>query len=102
MTGIRQAVEGLEQAEKRARAIIAAARLTLGHEIVKARANDVPQKAIAAELNLTREQVRRLEVAARNAAETETEQSALDAPGAPPPAPTVYLDAKRPDVPSWL
>ena len=68
MTGIRQAVAALEEAEQQARAIIAAARLDLGHEILKARANSVPQKDIAAELQLTREQVRRLEIAARNAA----------------------------------
>jgi hypothetical protein len=70
MTGIRQAVTALEQAEKQAREIIAEARLDLGHEIVKARANNVPQKAIAAELHLTREQVRRLEVAAKDAGRT--------------------------------
>lgn len=68
MTGIRKAVAALEEAEKQARAIIAAARLDLGREIVKARQNNVPQKDIAAELDLTREQVRRLEVAAKQAA----------------------------------
>jgi hypothetical protein len=70
MTGIRQAVAALEDAERQARAIIAAARLDLGREILKAREGDVPQKDIAAELKLTREQVRRLEVAAKQAAES--------------------------------
>lgn len=68
MTGIRKAVAALDEAERQARAIIAAARLDLGREIVKARQNNVPQKDIAAELKLTREQVRRLEVAAKQAA----------------------------------
>jgi DNA-binding Lrp family transcriptional regulator len=67
MSGIRQAVDALEAAEKEARAIIAAARLNLGREILKARAADVPQKDIAAELKLTREQVRRLQKAAEDA-----------------------------------
>lgn len=67
MTGIREARAALEDAEKQARKLVAAARLKLGQEILKARTNDVPQKDIAAELDLTREQVRRLQIAARDA-----------------------------------
>jgi hypothetical protein len=70
MTGIREARAALEAAEKQARELIAAARLRLGQEILKARDNDVPQKDIAAELDLTREQVRRLQVAARHASDS--------------------------------
>jgi hypothetical protein len=60
MTGIRRVRSALKEVESRA----AALRLELGREIRKARANDAPQKDIAAELNLTREQVRRLQEAA--------------------------------------
>lgn len=67
MTGIRQAKAALEEAEEQARAIVAAARLQLGREILKARAADVPQKDIAAVLELTREQVRRITKAAAEA-----------------------------------
>jgi hypothetical protein len=67
MTGVRQAKEALKEAEKQARAIVAAARLQLGREILKARAAEVPQKDIAAELDLTREQVRRITKAAEDA-----------------------------------
>lgn len=67
MTGIRQARATLEDAEKQARAIVAAARLELGREILKAREAGVPQKDIAEVLDLTREQVRRLQIAARDA-----------------------------------
>ena len=67
MTGIRQAQAALESAEKQAREIIAAARIELGREILKARAEEVPQKDIAAELKLTREQVRRITKAAEEA-----------------------------------
>jgi len=70
MTGIREARAALEAAEKQARELVAAARLRLGQEILKARDNDVPQKDIAAELDLTREQVRRLQVAARYASDS--------------------------------
>ncbi|MEV7014082.1 hypothetical protein [Streptosporangium sp. NPDC051022] len=64
MTGIRQAKTALREAEAQARALVAAARLELGREILKAREQDVPQKDIAAELGLTREQVRRIAAAA--------------------------------------
>lgn len=67
MTGIREAKAALERAEKEAKAIIAAARIDLGHAVLKARADGVPQKDIAKFLDLTREQVRRLQVAAREA-----------------------------------
>lgn len=60
MTGIRQVRAALKEAELHATAL----RLELGREIRKARANDAPQKDIAAELKLTREQVRRLQEAA--------------------------------------
>jgi hypothetical protein len=80
MTGIRQAVSALEAAKQEARRIIAAARLELGHEIMKARAADVPQKDIAAELELTREQVRRLEDAAKKAGRTAEEGQAVERP----------------------
>jgi hypothetical protein len=60
MTGIRRVRSALKETESRA----AALRLELGREIRKARANDAPQKDIAAELKLTREQVRRLQEAA--------------------------------------
>lgn len=67
MTGIRQAKAALRDAEAQAKAIIAAARMELGREILKARAEDIPQKDIAAELELTREQVRRIADAAKHA-----------------------------------
>ncbi|MEU8199402.1 hypothetical protein AB0C10_37020 [Microbispora amethystogenes] len=68
MTGIRQARAALAEAEKQAKAIVTAARLELGQEILKARASGaVQQKDIADELELTREQIRRLEVAAEDA-----------------------------------
>lgn len=67
MTGIRAARAALDDAERRARAIIDAARIELGRQINEARKAGTPQKDIAAELKLTREQVRRISVAAANA-----------------------------------
>ncbi|MFI7691733.1 hypothetical protein ACIBQ6_21880 [Nonomuraea sp. NPDC049655] len=60
MTGIRAVRAALDEVEARA----AELRLELGREIRKARAADAPQKDIAAELRLTREQVRRIQEAA--------------------------------------
>jgi predicted XRE-type DNA-binding protein len=68
MTGIREARAALEDAEDKARKLVTAARLKLAQEILKARTNDVPQKDIAAELDLTREQVRRLQKMAADSA----------------------------------
>jgi DNA-directed RNA polymerase specialized sigma subunit len=68
MTGIREARAALEEAERQAKELVAAARLHLGKEILKARTDEVPQKDIAAELELTREQVRRLQKMAADAA----------------------------------
>jgi hypothetical protein len=50
-----------EQAQKDARALVERARLDLGKAIRDARANNVDQGAIAKELGLTREQVRRFQ-----------------------------------------
>jgi len=69
MIGVREAKAALERAEEQARSIIAQARIDLGRAILQARAEGVPQKDIAAFLNLTREQVRRLQVAASKAEE---------------------------------
>lgn len=60
MTGIRRVRAALQEVEERA----AALRLELGREIRKARQAEAPQKDIAAELKLTREQVRRIQEAA--------------------------------------
>lgn len=60
MTGIRRVRAALAEVESRA----AELRLELGREIRKARQSDAPQKDIAAELKLTREQVRRIQEAA--------------------------------------
>jgi len=60
MTGIRRVRAALDEVEARA----AELRLELGREIRKARAASAPQKDIAAELKLTREQVRRIQEAA--------------------------------------
>ncbi len=73
MTGISEAVSALKRAEDEARAIVAAARLQLGREILKAREAGVPQKDIAGFLELTREQVRRLSKAAKDAASASAE-----------------------------
>ncbi|MBP2704452.1 hypothetical protein JOL79_11565 [Microbispora sp. RL4-1S] len=74
MTGIREAKAALQQAEQRAKlqakAIIDAARIDLGRAILKARSDGIPQKDIAEVLQLTREQVRRLQVAAQKAGDT--------------------------------
>lgn len=68
MTGIRRAKAALAEARKQAKQLIADAQLELGREIVAARSTGkVQQKDVADELQLTREQVRRLEVAAREA-----------------------------------
>lgn len=68
MTGIRRAASALEEAKKQARQLIADAQVELGREILAARAGGkVQQKDIADELDLTREQVRRFQVAAREA-----------------------------------
>lgn len=50
-----------EQAQEDARALIERARLNLGRAIADARRQDVSQDAIAKELKLTREQVRRFQ-----------------------------------------
>lgn len=70
MIGVREAKAALERAEEQAKSAIAQARIDLGRAILRARAQGVRQKDIAAFLNLTREQVRRLQVAAREAEET--------------------------------
>lgn len=68
MTGIRRAKAALVEAREKARQLVADAQLELGREIVAARSTGkVQQKDVADELQLTREQVRRLEVAARKA-----------------------------------
>ena len=68
MTGIRRAKAALAEAREKARQLVADAQLELGREIVAARSTGkVQQKDVADELQLTREQVRRLEVAARKA-----------------------------------
>ena len=83
MTGIRQAKAALRDAEEQARRIVAAARVNLGQEIIKARAGDVPQKDIAAELELTREQVRRIEAAAKTAGRMPDGRAADERPATP-------------------
>ena len=50
-----------EQAQEDARALIERARLDLGRAIADARRQEVSQDAIAKELKLTREQVRRFQ-----------------------------------------
>ncbi|MFI7644107.1 hypothetical protein [Nonomuraea sp. NPDC049400] len=50
-----------EQAQADARALVERARLDLGKAIADARRQEVSQDAIAKELNLTREQVRRFQ-----------------------------------------
>ncbi|MGS2645911.1 hypothetical protein [Streptosporangium sp. G12] len=77
MTGIRRAASALEEAKKQARQLIADAQVELGREILAARASEVQQKDIAAELKLTREQIRRFQVAARDA-----DQAAAGSPAA--------------------
>ncbi|MFI7628429.1 hypothetical protein [Microbispora rosea] len=67
MSGIRAAREHLEETEKEAARMVAFSRLYLGLQILEAREAGVPQKDIATLLSLTREQVRRLSVAARDA-----------------------------------
>ncbi|MEO3856146.1 hypothetical protein [Acrocarpospora sp. B8E8] len=65
MTGIRRAQAALDAAKAEARRIVTEAQLELGREILAARATgEVEQKDVAEELAITREQVRRLEVAA--------------------------------------
>lgn len=68
MTGIRHAKTALEDAKTQAKKLIADAQAQLGREILLARnAGKVQQKDVAAELKLTREQIRRFQVAARDA-----------------------------------
>lgn len=68
MTGIRRAASALEEAKKQARQLIADAQVELGREILAARASkEVQQKEIAEDLKMTREQIRRFQVAARDA-----------------------------------
>ncbi|MDX3578637.1 hypothetical protein [Streptomyces sp. FL07-04A] len=62
---IREANAKIEQAKEAERL----ARLDLGRVIARVRARGVKQSAIAKELGITREQVRRLEDAARKADE---------------------------------
>ncbi|MGQ4402554.1 hypothetical protein ACN6K4_003336 [Streptomyces hayashii] len=62
---IREANAKIEQAKEAERL----ARLDLGRVIARVRARGVKQSAIAKELSITREQVRRLEDAARKADE---------------------------------
>ncbi|MFI7125940.1 hypothetical protein ACIBQ1_09620 [Nonomuraea sp. NPDC050153] len=50
-----------EQAQEDARALVERARLDLGRAIADARQQEVSQDAIAKELKLTREQVRRFQ-----------------------------------------
>lgn len=50
-----------EQAQEDARALVERARLDLGRAIADARRQEVSQDAIAKELKLTREQVRRFQ-----------------------------------------
>lgn len=59
-----------EQAQEDARALIERARLDLGRAIADARSQDVSQDAIAKELKLTREQVRRFQREYENSAES--------------------------------
>ncbi|TYB69677.1 hypothetical protein FXF51_05820 [Nonomuraea sp. PA05] len=75
MTGIRTANAALEEAKARAKQLIADAQAELGREILLARAGGVEQKDIATELKITREQVRRFQVAARNAGIAPSESS---------------------------
>lgn len=63
LTEIREANARIEKAKKDERL----ARLELGRAIARVRARGVKQSAIAKELGITREQVRRLEEAAKDA-----------------------------------
>jgi DNA-binding transcriptional regulator LsrR (DeoR family) len=78
MTGIRTASAALEEAKRRAKELVADAQAQLGREILLARAGGVEQKDIAAELKITREQVRRFQVAARHAGIAPPEDAAGD------------------------
>lgn len=65
LTEIREANDRIEQAKEAEKA----ARLDLGRVIARVRTRGVKQSAIAKELDITREQVRRLEDAAKKADE---------------------------------
>ena len=65
LTEIREANDRIEQAKEAERE----ARLELGRVIARLRGRGVKQSAIAKELDITREQVRRLEDAAKKADE---------------------------------
>jgi len=65
MSGIDEASAFLVEAQAAADNLLALARLRLGAAIQEARDDGTPQKDIADHLGLTREQVRRLTVAAR-------------------------------------
>lgn len=72
MEDIRRAQDGVREADEKAKQLAKeikdAARINLGHAINRARDAGTKQTDIAEELGLNREQVRRLQVAARNAA----------------------------------
>ncbi|RCV51189.1 helix-turn-helix domain-containing protein [Marinitenerispora sediminis] len=69
LTEIRAANAEIDKAKEQERL----ARLELGRAIARVRARGVKQSDIAKELGITREQVRRLEDAARKADEGETQ-----------------------------
>lgn len=61
MADVVTARRAYEQAQVDARSLVERARLNLGKAILDARAQNVSQEAIAKELKLTREQVRRFQ-----------------------------------------
>ena len=78
MSGINEARAALALAEGAAAYIVETGRLHLGLAILDAREKGVAQKDIAELLGLTREQVRRLTVAAREADSPELREHVAD------------------------